>query len=230
MTEKPTIRALQVFERLATDGALTLNELVDAMPEISRAGVWRALDHLREQGWVRMRKGDKAFVLTTRIDNLMANTPEIPLALEELDTRLPDIPKDMELNVGLFTAPGVFQFVESTQRKFDQSPQDLLNCNAALVALMTESNGDMLRHLERWMETAATPDQVQYVKGGNLRTTMLALRQEPVLLESAKKRCALSFVGSDQRVLGLEFHGRMGESGFQHSLGRIRAGLSPQSE
>ena len=61
MTEKPTIRALQVFERLAQDGALTLNELTEKMPAISRVGIWRALDHLREQGWVRMRMGDKAF-------------------------------------------------------------------------------------------------------------------------------------------------------------------------
>ena len=226
MAEKPTIRALQVFEALATSGGQTLNELTESLPDISRAGIWRALDHLREQKWIRMRKGDKAFVLTTHIDDLMANTPEIPLVLEELDARLPELPAEMEMMVGLFTAPGVFQFVESTHRKFDREPQNLLNCRAALVALMTVSNANMLRHLERWMENGASPDQIQFVKSGKLRPQMLALRQEPVIAQMEKKRCALSFTGSDENVLGIEFTGRMGAESFQRSLGRIRAGLN----
>ena len=58
----PTKRILHVLDLLQRNGPMTLAE-VTRHCSFSRAAVWRALDTLREMGWVRMRLGDYAFVI-----------------------------------------------------------------------------------------------------------------------------------------------------------------------
>lgn len=181
MTDKPTIRALSVFASVARHGPVTLAALEPRHPEISRAGIWRALDNLREAGWARMRLGDNAWLVTHAADDILGNATIPPRAVEELVPRLPQTRKGREILIGTFTEYGRFEIVEATDPTRIGDVLPLIGEPMAFSALAMAEEADMLRHLKRWMDTDADAEERALITSGELNQGLRRARANPAL-------------------------------------------------
>jgi hypothetical protein len=181
MTDKPTIRALTVFASVATRGPITLARLTALHPEISRTAIWRALDNLRAAGWVRDRLGDGAWLATHAADDILGNATIPPRAVEELAARLSRLGGGGEITIGTFTALGRFEIVEATDPTRIGEVLPLIGEPMAFSALASTEEADMLRHLKRWMDTDADPEERALITSGGLAQGLRAARKNPAL-------------------------------------------------
>lgn len=181
MTDKPTIRALIVFASVATRGPVTLARLESLHPDISRAGIWRALDNLRSAGWARMRLGDGAWLATHAADDILGNATIPPRAVEELALRLPKHRKGGDITIGTFTEFGRFEIIEATDPDRIGEVLPLIGEPMTFSALASAEEADMLRHLKRWMDTAASAEERALITSGGLAAGLRAARENPTL-------------------------------------------------
>ena len=184
MTDKPTIRALTIFSSVAGRGPVTLAALESLHPDISRAGIWRALDNLRAAGWARMRLGDGAWLATHAADDILGNAAIPPRAVEELALRLPKHRKGADITIGAFTEFGRFEVIEATDPTRIGDVLPLIGDPMTFSALAVAEEADMLRHLKRWMDTpvsegGADPDERALITSGGLAEGLRAARENP---------------------------------------------------
>lgn len=179
MTDKPTIRALTVYATVAAKGPIPLAALESLHPDISRAAIWRALDNLRGAGWARMRLGDGAWLATHTADDILGNATIPPRAVEELALRLPKHRRGSDISIGTFTAFGRFEIVESTDPARIGEVLPLIGEPMSFSALAMAEEADMLRHLKRWMDTDADPDERALIISGGLAAGLRAARENP---------------------------------------------------
>lgn len=176
-------RILLVFETIAQHGPVTLQTLERLLPGVSRTAIWRNADALRAYGWVRMRADDKAFMVTTRPDDVLAKAKASPLALAELTDRVVPPPKDITAHFGIFTDMGRFEIIESTQKDSRQGEVlSLVEDDMAFAALVACENAEMLRHLGRWIKDPDTPVRMrEIVTKGELTMPVRAARRQDML-------------------------------------------------
>lgn len=181
MTDKPTLRALTVFTSVAKHGPITLAQLSEMHPDISRAAIWRALDNLREAGWARMRLGDAAWLATHIADDISGNTMIPPRAVEELASHMPQRLRGINVMIGAFTEFGRFEIVESTDPTRIGEVLPLVGDPMAFSGLAVTEEADMLRHLKRWMDTFATDNERAFITSGGLTQVIQTARKNPAL-------------------------------------------------
>lgn len=157
-SDAPTQRILSVIEVISAQGPITLQGICAALP-ISRAAIWRALDTLRATGWVRMRAGDSAFELRHEvIDRLHKghrSLPEVDLIVPIFDELAGLVP--VHIDLGGFTAKGVFRIMESSRKSRATAaagPLSLVDDPLAIAAQLTLAPDSLLGHLRAYMVEA----------------------------------------------------------------------------
>ena len=191
--DSTSLRLLDVLEGVCRLGPVTLADLVTRLG-IPRGAVWRALDVLRQKGWVRMRHGDKAFELCTPVAGVFAHAhiarPEVE-ALMPVFTRLAES-GPVHVDLGLFTARGQFRVVETT-RKHGYSDQtlSLTDEDIALAAQLHLLPADLVRHLTAFMEQAGSEER-QVISSGDHARTIRRLRQQGVVWHDDRSSAALA--------------------------------------
>jgi hypothetical protein len=167
--DAPTQRILSVIEVISAQGPITLVGLCAALP-ISRAAIWRALDTLRAMGWVRMRAGDSAYELRheviARLHSGHTSLPEVDLIAPIFDQLAAIGPVHVDL--GGFTAKGVFRVVESTRKTRDAAqdvPLSLVDAPLAIAAQLTLAPDTLLIHLRAHMIDARDEDRRALTSG-----------------------------------------------------------------
>ncbi|OYU20397.1 MAG: hypothetical protein CFE34_00015 [Rhodobacteraceae bacterium PARR1] len=184
-TEAPdgtALRLLDVLEGVCRLGPVTLSDLVTRL-EIPRGAVWRALDALRQKGWVRMRHGDKAFELCAPIAGVFTHAhvarPEVE-ALMPVFTRLAES-GPVHVDLGLFTARGEFRVVETTRKQgYSDQTLSMTDEDIAIAAQLHLLPADLVRHLTAFMERAGAEER-QVISSGDHARTIRRLRQQGVV-------------------------------------------------
>lgn len=156
--DAPTQRILTITEMIADRGPITLVDLCAALP-FSRAAIWRALDTLRLQGWVRMRAGDNAFELRRDLADRLSkghhSSPEVEAIAPIRDRILKFGPVHIEL--GGFCDTGVFRVLESTRKSYYTaalSTPSLVDDDLAIAAQLTIPSPHLVLHLRAFMVNA----------------------------------------------------------------------------
>jgi hypothetical protein len=178
--DAPTQRILTVIEMIAMRGPITLPELCAALPLISRAAVWRAVDTLRAQGWVRMRAGDNAYEMRREMADRLArghhSMPEVE-AIAPIRDRIGAMgPVHVEL--GGFVDTGVFKVLESTRKSHYRMPQDqpsLVDDDLAIAAQLTVPPPNLVLHLRAYLIKARN-DERQIITSGEHGRAIAKLR------------------------------------------------------
>lgn len=177
--DAPTQRILAIAEMIAERGPITLVELSAALP-FSRAAIWRAVDTLRMQGWVRMRAGDNAFELRRELADRLArghhSSPEVE-AIAPIRDRIMEIgPVHVEL--GGFTDTGVFRVLESTRKSYyagQLSVPSLVDDDLAIAAQLTIPPPSLVLHLRAFM-VSARDDERRVITSGEHGRLIAKLR------------------------------------------------------
>ncbi|MGV6840739.1 MAG: hypothetical protein ACWA40_11170 [Planktomarina sp.] len=192
--DNPTHRALIVYESLSLHGPQTLAQLDMRLDSISRMAIHRGLTHLRQMGWVRMRRGDNAWTVTPHLADKARHTPQrLPWYV---DTALPAVPKSCDLAIGKFTALGVFEVIEASGPLRDDAPLNLALDPAPQVALSVIEVPDALRHVQAWMPDASSKDRA-WIVAGQLNVRLRRLRRDGLFWSHKDRRCALPLIHGD---------------------------------
>ncbi len=177
--DAPTQRILAIAELIAERGPITLVELCAALP-FSRAAIWRAVDTLRLQGWVRMRAGDNAFEMRGELADRLArghrSNPEVE-AIAPIRERIMGYgPVHVEL--GGFTGTGVFRVLESTRKSYYSgqfSVPSLVDDDLAIAAQLTIPPPSLVLHLRAFM-VSARDDERRVITSGEHGRVIAKLR------------------------------------------------------
>jgi len=177
--DAPTQRILAITELIAERGPITLVELTAALP-FSRAAIWRAVDTLRLQGWVRMRAGDNAFEMRRDLADRFArghhSSPEVEAIAPIRDRIMGFGPLHIEL--GGFTDTGVFRVLESTRKSYyagQFSVPSLVDDDLAIAAQLTIPPPSLVLHLRAFM-VSARDDERRVITSGEHGRLIAKLR------------------------------------------------------
>ncbi len=192
LSRAPSYRVLQVMDAIGQRGPISLNQLCALLPGISRAGIWRATATLREYGWVRTRLADSAFELTSKVDLAMANAH---FAHELTDVATVEIARLLseqagEVDVGMFTAPGRFEIIESSRPDAQIGHRlSLVTEDFALAVQKHLAPLDLLRHITAYQKSAPPEDAAAIQSGEHVRTLRAITGQPVSVIRSEKGEC-----------------------------------------
>jgi|GEM_PF-7060861 len=156
------LRTLKIAEILARDGPLSLKDLSKKLP-FHRSSIWRALDVLRRQGWVRTQLGGKLFEISNQFRNILDlnshgsdNTEEIdPILSFILDHGL------YHIDYGCFKEPGNFVLLESSRGAFTREERmSLTDDNLAIAAQLHMPSHRLKEHLDAFIFTASNEERL----------------------------------------------------------------------
>lgn len=169
--ERQAMRLLDVLEAVCRHGPAPLAVLVQRTG-IPRGAVWRALDVLRDKGWVRMRHGDSAFELRPNAAGLFVQAacvrPDVELAMPVFERLAASGPVHVDL--GMFTARGEFRIVETTRKDgYGHAPLSLTDDDIAVVAQLHLPPPELVRHLTMFMERAGNEERQLVSSGEHVR-------------------------------------------------------------
>ena len=198
--DKPTKRALIVYETLLSGGPQTLNQLTACLHDISRMGIHRALTHLREQGWVRMRWGDNAWHATPRLRDFVGHAPPPPRLPADVDLALPPPPNGVDIAVGHFAEQGQFDMIEATGPLASMAADNLLRDTLPQVVLAAIDPALAVRHIQAWLPGATASAQKQ-VSSGQLNRHIKQARQDLCIWSDLT--CAFAFQSADGKMGGV---------------------------
>lgn len=166
----PSYRVLLVMDTIGEHGPISLNALCKRLPDISRAGIWRAAAALRDYGWVRTRLSDNAFELTSKVDFRLANAhfahEATQQAVDAIQKRLAQ--GATHVTAGVFVAPGQFEVVESTQAGVQIGvPLSLVFDEFAREAQCHMDQTALLTHLTAYLKRPDVPkEEVDCIQTG----------------------------------------------------------------
>lgn len=169
--ERQALRLLDVLDAVCRHGPAPLAVLVQRTG-IPRGAVWRALDVLRDKGWVRMRYGDNAFELRAPVAGLVGQAhctrPEVELAMPEFERLAASGP--LHVDLGMFTARGEFRIVETTRKDgYAEGALSLTDDDIAVVAQLHLPPPELIRHLTVFMERAGNEERQMISSGEHVR-------------------------------------------------------------
>lgn len=181
----PSYRVLLVMDTIGEHGPISLNNLCKRLPNVSRAGIWRAVAMLRDYGWVRSRLSDNAFELTSQLDFKLANAY---FAHEATQRAVVKIQKHLaqgatQVTVGTFIAPGQLVIIESTQMDAQIGvPLSLVFDDFALAAQSKMDQTVLLKHLTAYINRSDLPvEEVNIIKTGQHLKGLQELRDTKFL-------------------------------------------------
>ncbi|WP_347863999.1 hypothetical protein [Planktomarina sp.] len=176
----PSYRVLLVMDTIGAQGPISLNALCALLPDISRAGIWRAAATLRDYGWVRTRLADNAFELTSKMDFRLANAhfahTATEGAVEEINRRLEKGGSDV--TACMFVAPGRLEIIETTQADVQIGvPLSLVFDELALAAQSKMDRALLLKHLTAYINRDDLPaEEARIIQMGEHIRALQALR------------------------------------------------------
>jgi len=214
--DTPSLRLLEVVEALARCGPLTLAALVAELG-LPRGAVFRALCSLRRKHWVRMRHGDRAFVLRAPMVGLLRQAPH---SAAEVEAALPLFERlaavgPVHVDLGLFTGAGEVRVVETTRKAgYGGACLSLTDDDLALVAQLQLPPGELVRHLTVYLDRA-TAEERRIIASGDHARHLKALRLRRVLFHEDGTAVALAPPG----LTGVGLRAELWRPSRQHVAG-----------
>jgi len=155
------LRTLKIAETLAREGPLSLKDLTANLP-FHRSSIWRALDVLRQQGWIRTQLGGNMYEISNKFRDMIVrnnrvthNTEEIyPVLSFILDRGL------YHIDYGCFEKPGQFVLLESSRSTFAQKEVSLTDDSLAIAAQLHMSAKKLQEHLDAFASTASKEERL----------------------------------------------------------------------
>lgn len=164
------LRTLKIAEILARDGPLSLKDLSANLP-FHRSSIWRALDILRQQGWVRTQLGGKLFEISNQFRNILVLNSHGTDNTEEIDPILSFILSHglYHIDYGCFKEPGKFVLLESSRGTFSQKERmSLTDDNIAIAAQLHMSPHRLKEHLDAFIITASNDERLIVQSNGHI--------------------------------------------------------------
>lgn len=184
----PTDRVLDIFEYLVTRGPQPLEALTKSLG-MSRTATWRHLDTLRRRGWVRLRDGDKAYIVTHAgaavFKSPIASTAEADRVSQIRENWTPPVPTRIE--VAAIVGPGEVQVIEGGNDPLPHTLPALIS-PLALCCAATLPKASLVQHLEAAFPNASLESQYALEEGEvfkqiqNIKTRGFALEFEAISL------------------------------------------------
>lgn len=188
----PTRRVLQVLRMVSFYGPITLSALCEKCA-FSRAAIWRALDVLRAEGWVRMRLGDNAYVMREDCANqLQQGSIDYPFALD-ISTFMAKLADQFDVHVALvgFDDSDTFKIFESTDRAdYADHSFSLVEDPAAVAAQLTVEKTRLVKILRIFLATCAY-DERYAIESGQHAATLRTYQQSRVVWGNSHNMVAI---------------------------------------
>lgn len=170
-------KTLAVFSVVLDQGPVSPGRICEETG-FSRVFVHRALHALMDQGWVRMRLGDKAYLTTAGFEDRVAGAtvplPEQDRLIEPL--RFVCDQFSLQADIAMLIAEGRIQVVESTNRKADlETPISLIFDPMALAIFQAIPPQQMLRHLKHTIE--ADPEAAKEARSGRFKLRLAEVQR-----------------------------------------------------
>jgi hypothetical protein len=184
-------RVLKVFETVAAQGPLSLNDLSKAT-QIPRVSAWRAVKCLRERSWVRCRVSDGLFEVTPQVEVLISNArvplPEIE-EVTELLSRLTTL-GDYNAAFGVLFALGQFTFLDATHRDDEHvTGTSLVDDIGPAASLLSSSRHDIRRHLAAYGKKCGE-DERRQIENGSRERDLVELAETGMVMSMDRRSIA----------------------------------------
>lgn len=175
-------RLILVFHAVVVYGPVTLQQLTQKLP-VPRASIWRALDTLRDAGWIRMRLGDKAFEMSHDISQAWVNAnATLPGVVQIVDLVRPfGEGGNINIEIGMFTDVGRFEIVETTRKTgYTAPPLSLTDDMIAIAGQLALPPSLLQRHVRAFLE-ASSPEERCVVTSGEHNKLLRNLKHQAVI-------------------------------------------------
>lgn len=168
-------RILNIFESVAEQGPLTLEDVVKATG-IPRTACFRSLKVLEDQGWIRPQMGSGAFAVTAGFGAKLRRAQKTYEEIDQLWPLLKPIARDKKVHFDIAVLEDLIvpRVVESTRRKSIQDPPGFFENPFSLVSLAAEDPRMRMMALKAAIEIAS-PAQADAIRNGGLNTKIRAI-------------------------------------------------------
>lgn len=181
-SQNGTPRLIVVFHAVVLCGPITLPQLTKELG-IPRASIWRALDRLRQAGWIRMRLGDNAFEVSHDISKVLANANATLPGIAQVVNLLSSLGEvgNINIEIGMFTDVGRFEIVETTQKTgYSAPPLSLTDDLIAIAGQLALPSSSLLRHVSAFLEVS-NPEEHRVVTSGEHNQMLRDLKHQTVI-------------------------------------------------
>lgn len=181
-SQNGTPRLIVVFHAVVLYGPITLPQLTKELG-IPRASIWRALDTLRQAGWIRMRLGDKAFEVSHDISKVLGNANVTLPGIAQIVNLVRPLSEGGNINVeiGMFTDLGRFEIVETSQKTgYTAPPLSLTDDLIAIAGQLALLPSTLLRHVSAFLEVS-NPEERRVVTSGEHGEMLRDLKHQTVI-------------------------------------------------
>lgn len=181
VTDAPTQRILIIAETIARHGPITLAQLVDQL-QFSRGAIWRAINTMRDMGWVRMRMGDNAYEIRKTMVDLFMHGHQSLAEVEEMSPLIAQVMAagPAHIDLGRFTETGVFRIVETTRKPAPTAALSLCDDDLAIAAQLALTPQILVGHLRAFM-AVARDDQRRMITSGEHGRMLAGLRDNRII-------------------------------------------------
>lgn len=204
MKDGPTLRVLIVLSTVSKHGPLTLAQITERAG-FSRAAVWRALDVLRMQGWVRMRSGDNAFEVTAVHKAAIKHGHASYENAEDVGSMIQALAERFQVHVsfGGFLEDERFGLLESTNKQdYIDSDASLVNSTIILAAQLRLDVVKSIRYTRHYIEICSPSDRV-FIERGYLAAKLRDFRTVGFILSKNYSELGFSLSLNGQLGFGL---------------------------
>jgi hypothetical protein len=180
-TDAPTQRILIIAETIARYGPITLAQLTERL-QFSRGAIWRAVNTMRNQGWVRMRLGDNAYEMRSAFANMFAQCHHALAEIEMIEPLMTEMAKAGAVYVDLchFTQLGECRVIETNRKELPTAALSLCDDDLAVAAQLQMPPKDLVAHLRAFI-TVANDEERRLVTSGEHGRHLARLRDTPVV-------------------------------------------------
>lgn len=180
-------RLLLVFELIAKLGPIGLEGLTCASL-LPRVSVWRAANSLRAWGWVRMRRCDGCFEVTSHFNALadQMHVAEKEASIFDNIVKTESVFSKVHISLGVLTRFGSFEIIDSTRRKrFSELKYSLVFDILPLAALSVCTSNEIAKHLLAYAKYG-TKDEVHSISSGEALAEVLKIKKSGIAISQDK--------------------------------------------
>lgn len=181
-SQSETPRLILIFHAVVLYGPITLPQLTKELT-VPRASIWRALDALRQAGWIRMRLGDKAFEVSHDISKVLANANATLPGIAQVVNLVRPLSEEGNINIeiGMFTDIGRFEIVETTQKTgYTAAALSLTDDLIAIAGQLALPPPSLVHHVRAFLEVS-NPEERRVVTSGEHNEMLRDLKHQTVI-------------------------------------------------
>ncbi len=180
-TDAPTQRILIIAETIARYGPMTLAQLTERL-QFSRGAIWRAVNTMRNQGWVRMRMGDNAYEMRSGFAKMFSQCHHALVEIDAIEPLMAEVAKAGPVYVDLcsFSQLGQCKIIETTRKQVPTASLSLCDDDLAVAAQLQMAPKDLVTHLRAYI-AVANDEERRVITSGEHGRNLARLRDTPIV-------------------------------------------------